>query len=129
MVSEQRVVPHEQRCRVFPRCTAEEDSSNHNQFYLFARQVVQIIDESKTRLEEERLHPKERLRGAAVRRKINTLIENYNRGPPLALPLKTLMKAIYDALHEHVSFEDAFECEPDGAVDDTSEVAMDIIDE
>ena len=102
---------------------------HHPQFYLFTRQVVQIINESKTILEEERLHPKERLRGAAVRRKINTLIENYNRGPPLALPLKTLMKAIYDALHEHVSFGDAFECEPDGAVDDTSEVEMDIIDE
>lgn len=34
-----------------------------------------------------------------------------------------------DSLHEHVLFGDAFECEPDGAVDDTSEVVMDIAEE
>ena len=49
---------------------------HHPQFHLFSRQVVRITNESKTRLEEERLHPKERLRCAAVRRKIKTNTEN-----------------------------------------------------
>ena len=102
---------------------------HHPQFHLFARQVAQIINESKTRLEEERHHPKERRRGATIQRKIDNLIENYIRGPPLALPLDQLVKAIYESLHEKASFDDAFECEPDVDVDDTSEVAMDIIDE
>ena len=102
---------------------------HHPQFNTFSRQLVQIINESKKRLEEERLHPKERPRNEATRRKVELLVENYARGPPLALPLRTLVRALFDSLHEKVPLEDAFECEPDGGVDDTSEVAMDIVDE
>ena len=66
----------------------------HPQFNTFARQIVQIIDESKVRLEEERRHPKERRRVEGTRRKIDLIVENYLRGPPLALPLKTLVKEV-----------------------------------
>ena len=66
---------------------------------------------------------------AAVRRKVNTLIENYLTGPPLALPLPDLVKAIFNGLHEKVPFEDAFEPEVESSELDSSEVAMEIVDE
>ena len=66
---------------------------------------------------------------AAVRRKVNTLIENYLNGPPLALTLPDLVKAIFNSLHEKVPFEDAFEPEPEPGELDSSEVAMEVVDE
>ena len=65
----------------------------------------------------------------AVRRKVMTLIENYLNGPPLALPLKDFVKAIFTGLHEKVRFEEAFEQEVESCDLDSSEVAMEIIED
>ena len=65
----------------------------------------------------------------AVRLKVNTLIGNYLNGPPLALRLPDLVKTVFNSLHEKVHFEDAFEPEVESSELDSSEVAMEIVDE
>ena len=99
-------------------------TQHYPQFPVFARHVVRLIQEGRLKLDEERFNPKQRWRMAAVRRKVNTLIENYLNGPPLALPLPDLVKAIFNSLHEKVPFEDAFEPEAESGEPDSSEVAI-----
>ena len=104
--------------------------TQHNpQFPVFARHVVRLVRESRLELDEERFNPKQRWRMAAVRRKVNTLIGNYLNGPPLALALPDLVKAIFNSFHEKVAFEDAFEPEPERDELDSSEVAMEMADD
>ena len=57
------------------------------QFPVFARHVVRLIRESRLKLDGERFSPKHLWRMAAVRRKVNTLVENYLNSPPFALPI------------------------------------------
>ena len=104
-------------------------TQHHPQFPVFARHVVKMIAESRIRLDEERFNPKRRWRMGSVRRKVNTLIGNYLNGPPLALPLSDLVKTLSNTLHEKVPFEEAFEEDDEAGVDDSSEVAMEIVDD
>ena len=47
----------------------------------------------------------------------------------LALRLPDLVKTVFNSLHEKVPFEDAFEHEVESSELDSSEVAMEIVDE
>ena len=64
-----------------------------------------------------------------LRRKLNALITNYLNGPPLALPLQDLVKTIFNTLHAKVPFEDVFEDDDETGDDDSSEVAMELVEE
>ena len=61
---------------------------HHPQFSVFARHVIRLIHESRTKLDGERFNPKQRWRMTAVRLKVNALIGNYLNGPilPFASP-------------------------------------------
>ena len=64
-----------------------------------------------------------------VKRKLGALIENYLNVPPLALPLHDLVKTLFNTLHEKVPFEEAFDVDNEAECDDSSEVAMELVDE
>ena len=104
-------------------------TQHHHQFNVLARHVVKMIKESRLRLDEERFNPKQRWRMGVVKRKLSALIENYLNGPPLALPLSDLVKTLFNTLHEKVPFEEAFEDDNEAECDDSSEVAMELVDE
>ena len=59
---------------------------------------------------------------------MKALVDNFLRGPPLALPLEQLLTTLFDRLHENVKSEEFFE-DHDDDVDDCSEVPMEIVDD
>ena len=61
-------------------------------------------------------------------RKTATLIENFIRGPPLALELDAFLQEIFRALHEKYICEDLFEEDKTQDSDESSEVPMEIVE-
>ena len=100
----------------------------HPGFYVFLRNVIRIIKETKTELDVERLNPKiKRSSKDPAARKTTLLIENYIRGPPLALALDDFLREIFRVLHEKCIFEENFEEDMTQVGDDSSEVPMEIV--
>ena len=64
-----------------------------------------------------------------LRRKLNALITNYLNCPPLALPLEDPVKTIFNTIHAKIPFEDVFEDDDAIGDDESSEVAMELVEE
>ena len=103
---------------------------SHPTFYAFLTTINRVIEENKIELETERRNPKtKRSIKDTARTKISMLIENYVRGPPLALELDALLKEIFGILHNKHNIEDDFEDDKTLDDGDSSDVPMDIVED
>ena len=102
----------------------------HPGFHVFLRRMIRIIKETKTELDVERQNPKIKRSGKDYsERRTTLLIENYLRGPPLALELDDFLREIFRVLHERHMDEDMFEEDKSNDGEDSSEVPMEFVDE
>ena len=80
------------------------------------------------KLQTHRRNPKIRLaRALTLRNCLTSLVDNYLKGPPLALPLEDLPSVVFEKLHEKTASEELFECSEDDE-SDSSEVPMELVD-
>ena len=80
------------------------------------------------KLQTHRRNPKSRIGHAlSLGNCLTSLVDNYLKGPPLALPLEELLSVLFEKLHEKTASEGLFECSEDGE-SDSSEVPMELVD-
>ena len=101
---------------------------HHPQFHVFARYIVKTIKESRLRLEDERFNPKYRWRTGYGYESSTPSLKLPERSA-LALPIQDLVKTIFNTLHAKVPFEDVFEDDNEIGDDDSSEVAMELVED
>ena len=101
----------------------------HPEFNVFLSTARSLIEESRIRLQSQRLNPKSNIgKVARVRSTLKALVDNYFHGPPLALPLEQLLQVLFDRLHEKTASTELFDS-PVESEGDSSDVAMDIEDD
>ena len=92
--------------------------------------MIRIIKETNAELDVERQNPKiKRPAKDQSGRRTAMLVENYIRGPPLALELDDFLREIFRALHQKYMYEEMFEVDKSKDDDDSSEVPMEIVDD
>ena len=64
-----------------------------------------------------------------LRNKLTGLVGNHLAGPPLGLPLESLLDALFERLHEKTRPEDIFEADRDAPWRQAAGVPMELVDE
>ena len=75
------------------------------------------------------MNPKTKPAVQQLRNKLTRLVENHLAGPPLGLPLESLLDALFARLREKTQPEDIFEADRDAPGRQAAGVPMELVDE
>ena len=102
---------------------------HHPEFNAFMHTVNTLLSNASMKLHTQQLNPKSNAaRLLRKRATLKAMVDNYFIGPPLALPLKQLLPALFERLHEKEKSEAFFEA-PKDETEDYSDVPMETVDD